>query len=258
MSLIVDLNNFWLNSGLNKGDNVLLHSNIKRTFFYFKKKFKDLKIGDYFESILNIILPNGTLVLPTFNFDFNRGITFDYFKTKSQMGSLTEFARTSKLSYRTLNPVYSFAVIGNLSKKFYDIDNKSWYSNQSPFKILNDYNFKIFILDLDDNHSMTFVHYCEEYFQVNYRFYKGFNGYYIGPDGKKSYKTYMGYVRKIDEGIVTNCNPASDILWERNLYKGQKPFVGNGLRFIYANDYFNFFKEYYELHKLENIFYEKK
>ena len=105
---------------------------------------------------------------------------------------------------------------------------------------------------------MTFVHYCEEYFQVNYRFYKDFSGYYIGPDGKKSYKTYMGYVRKIDEGIVTNCNPASDILWERNLYKGQKPFVGNGLRFIYANDYFNFFKEYYELHKLENIFYEKK
>ena len=155
MSLIVDLNNFWLNSGLNKGDNVLLHSNIKRTFFYFKKKFKNLKISDYFESILNIILPNGTLVLPTFNFDFNRGIAFDYFKTKSQMGSLTEFARTSKLSYRTLNPVYSFAVIGNLSKKFYGIDNKSWYSNQSPFQILNDYNFKIFILDLDDNHSIT-------------------------------------------------------------------------------------------------------
>ena len=100
MSLTVELNNFWLNSGLNKGDNVLLHSNIKRAFFYFKKKYTNLKISDYFESILNIILPNGTLVLPTFNFDFNRGITFNYFKTKSQTGSLTEFARTSKLHFR--------------------------------------------------------------------------------------------------------------------------------------------------------------
>ena len=125
------------------------------------------------------------------------------------MGSLTEFARLSKISYRTLNPVYSFSIIGNFQKNFFGLDNVSWYSIESPFHIFRELNFKICILDLDDNSSMTFLHYCEEYFQVQYRYYKNFSSYYVGPDGLKKYKTYKGFVRKINEMVIplsTNLN----------------------------------------------------
>ena len=244
MLLKSELKNFWLSSGIRKGDNILLHSNIKRTYFIFKKKHKNFKIDDYFESLIDIVLPEGTIAFPTFNFDFNNGLLFDYFNTKSKMGSLTEFARLSKISYRTLNPVYSFSIIGNFQKNFFGLDNVSWYSIESPFHIFRELNFKICILDLDDNSSMTFLHYCEEYFQVEYRYYKTFSGNYIGPDNLKRFKTYKGFVRKINEGIITYCSPASEILWKKKIYKGNKPFEKNGMRYIYASEYFNFFKEH--------------
>jgi aminoglycoside 3-N-acetyltransferase len=257
MNLSSELKAYWLKSGIQPGDNLLFHSNTKRTFFYFKKKYKNFKIDDFFHSLLEVILPDGTIAFPTFNFDFNNGIIFDYLNTKSKMGSLTEFARKSKLSYRTLSPVYSFAIIGKNQDKFKNIDNISWYSKESPFNIFNELNFKIAILDLDDNSSMTFLHYCEEYFQVNYRYYKYFSGYYIDANKIKNLKTYKGYVRKIEDGIVTSCNSAADILWNRRIYKGSKPLMGNGIRYIFSTEYFDFFKECFELKKLENIFYRK-
>ena len=186
MNLSSELKDYWLRSGIQKGDNLLFHSNIRRIFFHFKKKHKNFAIDNFFDSLLEIILPDGTIAFPTFNFDFNNEIIFDYLNSPSKMGSLTEFARKSNLSYRTLNPVYSFSIIGKNQNKFKGIDNVSWYSKDSPFHIFNELNFKIVILDLDDNSSMTFLHYCEEFFQVNYRYYKDFSGYYIDADKKKS------------------------------------------------------------------------
>ena len=257
MKFSSEIKDYWLKSGIQKGDNLLFHSNTKRTFFYFKKKYKNFKIDNFFESLLEVILPDGTIAFPTFNFDFNKGIIFDYLNTPSKMGSLTEFARKNKLSYRTLNPVYSFSIIGKNQNKFKGIDNISWYSKESPFHIFNELNFKILILDLDDNSSMTFLHYCEEFFQVNYRYYKDFTGYYIDADKKKLLKTYKGYVRKTEDGIITSCNNAAEVLWDRGIYKGSKPLLGNGIRYIYSSEYFNFFKECFELNKLENVFYKK-
>jgi len=258
MNLLSELKDYWLRSGIQKGDNLLFHSNIRRIFFYFKKKYKNFGIDNFFDSLLEVISPDGTIAFPTYNFDFNNGIVFDYLNTPSKMGSLTEFARKSNLSYRTLNPVYSFSIIGKNQNKFKGIDNISWYSKESPFHIFNELNFKIAILDLDDDNSMTFLHYCEEFFQVNYRYYKDFTGYYIGIDKKKVLKTYKGYVRKVEDGVITSCNNAADILWDKKFYKGSKPLSGNGIRYIFSNDYFSYFKNCYEQNLLKGLFYDEK
>ena len=73
------------------------------------------------------------------------------------MGVLTELARQHPGAARTLNPVYSFAVFGNDSSKFKDIDNESWYSKNSPFFIIHQDNYKICILDLKEKKSQTFA-----------------------------------------------------------------------------------------------------
>ena len=44
MKFSSELKDYWLKSGIQKGDNLLFHSNIKRTFFYFKKNIKILKL----------------------------------------------------------------------------------------------------------------------------------------------------------------------------------------------------------------------
>ena len=255
MSLSSELKEYWLKSGIEKGDNLVFHSNTRRIFFHFKKKFRNFSINNFFDSLLEIILPEGTIAFPTFNFDFNKGIPFDYLNTPSRMGSITEHARLSKLSYRTLNPVYSFAIIGKMQNKFIGIDNLSWYSRESPFNIFKEFNFKIFILDLDDNNSMTFLHYCEEFFEVKYRYFKDFSGFYISNDKKRVFKTYKGFVRKIEDGVLTSCNNAAQILWQRKYYNGSKPFVGNGIRYIFSQDYFEFFEECYKKDLLNGLFY---
>lgn len=257
MSIIKELKFFWDKCGINKGENLLLHSNFKRHFISFKKKSKTFEIKHLFESLLDIILPNGTILFPTFNFDFNKGLTYDYYRTPSKMGSLTEFARLSNLDSRTLNPVYSFSVFGKMQNEFKSLNNISWYSNNSPFNLIKEQNFKIFILDLQDNDSMTFLHYCEECFQVDYRNYKFFTSDYIGPDKKKKIRTYKGFVRKFHEGVITYCNPAGKKLWDLKKYKGDLPFKGTGMRNIYAKDYYDFFKNNFEKKCLEGLYYKK-
>jgi hypothetical protein len=71
-------------------------------------------------------------------------------------------------------------------------------------------------------------------------------------------KTYLGYVRNLDKNIVSTLNPAADLLWEKKLYKGNRPFINNGLRFISSKNYFNFFSKLYEQKKCRFFYYDIK
>ena len=57
---------------------------------------------------------------------------------------------------------------------------------------------------------------------------------------------------------MTSCNNASEILWDRKIYKGSKPFTGTGIRYIFSKDYFAFFKECHANNLLKGLFYEKE
>jgi len=250
--------NRWLESGLKKNDDILLHSSFKRTFVELKSKNYLITPKNILESFLEICSTEGTLIIPTFNFDFNDGIDYNYFTTKSQMGQVSEEARNHPLAIRTLNPVYSFAVFGKKANLFRDIDNESWYSKTSPFNFIHKFNFKICIIDLNDRNSMTFAHYCEEYFQVKWRYYKYFTGNYTNKYNLLEKKIYKGYVKKIDEGVETTLNPAGELLWEKKLYKGNRPFIKNGLRYVRSKDYFNLFKELFHKDKCRPYYYDIK
>ena len=65
-------------------------------------------------------------------------------------------------------------------------------------------------------------------------------------------------VRKEEKGIITTLNPAGDLLWEKNIYKGNKPFQGNGLRYVCANDYFKLFNELFKKSKCRPYYYDVK
>lgn len=248
----------WLKCGLNKNDKVLLHSSLKRTFNEVKKAGYNITPEDVLESFIDLVLPEGTLVIPTFNFDFNEGKPYDFYSTKSQMGIMTEYARKHPLAKRTLNPVYSFAAFGKKADLFEGLDNESWYSKNSPFGLIHKFNFKICIIDLSDRNSMTFAHYCEEYFQVPWRYYKNFTGEYSDKNGFSQAKTYKGYVRKMEEGIQTTLNPAGELMWKNGIYNGDKPFINSGLRYVQSKDYFNLFEDMFKKKKSIPYYYEIK
>lgn len=195
---------------------------------------------DILDSFLDVIGSEGTLLLPSFNFDFAHGLPFDIRNSVSQMGALSEAARQYSGAVRTGHPIYSFVVIGNKTSEFEAINNISGYANDSPFGVLRKLNGKIGSLDLDDQNSMTYYHHIEEIKRVDYRYFKSFYGEYTDFSGKTNNKKYELYVRDLERGVVTDVNHAGELLWRAGLYKGFRPKQGPGLRLINSQDMYNF------------------
>ena len=219
----------WRKCGINSGDIVLIHSSLKRTLQRYKTTPQEVM-----SSFLEAVGPQGTVLFPLFNFDFTKGVPFDIRSTPSQMGALTEAARMHPDAIRSGHPIYSFAVIGAQAGKF-SVDNFSGYGHDSPFAILRQLGGKIAVLDLDDQHSMTFYHHIEEMHQVPYRYHKKFTGMYTDAEGVTTERTYGLFVRDLDKGVLTDVNPMSEILWEKSYYIGDHPKQDIGLRIISAN-----------------------
>ena len=229
--------------GVQKCDKILLHSNLK---YLIKSLFNSkiiFNIDDIADSILDFLGPNGTLIVPTFNFIFCEGKPFSFLDTKSQMGILSEFLRNRNKLNRTWHPVYSFSIHGNIAVDELKKNNYSAYGNDSIFHWLHVNDGKIAIIDLPDQKSMTFYHYVEEMMSVDWRFFKNFYGIYEDLNRNKNNITATIFVRKIEDGIVTDVNNMEKLLWSKNFYKGHNLNSSKGLRTIFANDIFLTTKE---------------
>jgi len=248
--------NEWHEAGVQKGDVLLLHSNIIRTFVRYFKSGVKLTPQEILKSFSDAVGPSGTLLIPLFNFDFTKGIPFDIRHTPSQMGALTEACRLQPSSVRTGHPIYSFAAIGSQAENFNGVNNFSGYGDDSPFGILRKMDGKIAVLDLPDQNSMTFYHHVEEMHEVAYRYHKEFVGNYTDFSGNTKPRKYGLFVRNIERNVLTNVNPAGELMWKNGLYKGHKPNEGCGLRTISANQMFDFVSNIITSGKAKNILYK--
>lgn len=253
---ITDLKSEWQKAGIDKGDTVLIHSNIARTIRRFSKDRSNRPgIELFVKSFLDAVGASGTILFPVFNFGFSEGEPFDIKNTPSKMGKLTETARLHPDAVRTGHPIYSFAVIGAKSDQFENINNKSGYGEDSPFAILRQLNGKIASLDLEDQNSMTFYHHVEEMNDVSYRYMKTFEEPYTSWDGTTEIKEYSLFVRNTDMGVKTHVNPAGELLWQDGLYSGFRPKQNCGLRVINANQMFDFVSNIIKSNKAKGLLY---
>jgi aminoglycoside 3-N-acetyltransferase len=62
----------------------------------------------------------------------------------------------------------------------------------------------------------------EEILKVDYKYYKNFTGHVIDENGKKYQDTFNLYVRKLDEGYVTDVLPIGKILEDEGVMKIDK------------------------------------
>lgn len=163
--------------GLAKGDYVFIHSSLKTL-----GKYKDEKNLDLLEmiknTILNLIGDDGLIIVPTFNFDFAKGVDFNVNNSPATgMGALSEFVRTNPNSNRTKHPMHSISMIGANSEYISNLEGDTEFSNGSAFDYLLKKNCKI--LYLGNSFTETFFHIAEEKAKVPYRFWKPFKGYLI-------------------------------------------------------------------------------
>jgi aminoglycoside 3-N-acetyltransferase len=211
-----DLVSGFTDLGLQAGDTVLVHSSYK--------SFGGVEGGpqDVIEALLEVLTPEGTLIMPAFNFDFNKGKPWDVRTTPSQMGIITEIARTDPRFKRVFHPIYSFSIAGKhageLTRKRY----KSSYERISVFGRLRDLDGKIMVIGLSYNNSMTFFHHVEQMEGVDYRFIKQFTGEVTDENGNSWVDTFDMLVRDLDKGVHTMVDPMGALLEERGVIQSRR------------------------------------
>ena len=213
---MIDFEKVFSDLDIKKGDNVLINSDIKKILIYYKQIKKKFGSNIILDGLQNKINKNGTLLLPTFNWDFCSGKEFDYLKTPSRSGSLTKIALSREDFTRTQNPIYSFAVYGESKNYLKKLEHKNCFDLNSPFGFLLKNKGKNLFIDIDYKESLTFVHVAEQHVGVNYRYLKRFNSNYIDENNKKSLSDYTMYVRNEGFNGITYIDKKMDKILEEN------------------------------------------
>lgn len=229
----------WKESGIYEGDLVLVHSALSGFLKRYKEKNIFITPDMILDSFISAVGINGTLLFPTYNFDFTKGILFDIKNTRSETGVLTEVARLRKNSYRTGHPLFSFAIIGAQIEKFKSLKNYTAFGSDSPFAMLLKSDGKIAALDVAGENCMTFYHHIEETEDAPNRYHKKFLGKYKDIDGNESMREYDLYARRLDLRVETDVKPMEEYLWKKGFYKGSRPGEGNCLHVIKAQDVYD-------------------
>ncbi len=193
--------------GLKRGDSVWISSDVKELLYNCIKHEDDTDLNVLLDSVIDIIGPEGTILVPTFNWDFCKGKTFDIRKSPSQTGSIGKIALKREDFKRTRHPIYSFAVWGAGADELVAMDNRSSFGNDGPFRWCRDHDTKNVFIDVECQHSYTFVHYVEEVVGVPYRYLKNFTAGYIDENGEESVRTYSMHVRDLKADIYVTIYP---------------------------------------------------
>ncbi len=182
---------------------------------------------------------DGTLIMPTFNFDFNKGQAWDVRSTPSKMGVLTEIVRQDPRAKRVFHPFYSFAILGKHAEMLGGLRYKSAYERDSVFGKLRDLDGRIMVIGLSYNDSMTFFHHIEQMEGVDYRFLKQFTGQVTDADGNTYTDTFEMLVRDIDKGVLTMVDPMGALMEEQGVIKSAQ--IGEAaVKLMKANEAYAF------------------
>jgi aminoglycoside 3-N-acetyltransferase len=219
--------------GVEEGDTLLVHSSYK--------SFGPVDGGPQtvIRALEAALGSQGTLIMPTFNFDFNKGVPWDVRSTPSKMGVLTELVRTDPRAKRVFHPFYSFAIVGKHAEMLGSLRYKSSYERNSVFGKLRDLDGKIMVIGLSYTNSMTFFHHIEQMEGVDYRFLKQFTGEVTDENGNTYTDTFEMLVRDIDKGVITEVDLMGELMEKAGIVKVGK--IGEAdVKLMKANEVYEF------------------
>lgn len=210
--------------GVEKGDTIFVHS----SYSTLGKAPGGVEGGPQavVDAILDIIGKEGTLIMPTFNYDFLKGIPWDIRSSPSQMGVLTEIVRNDPRSRRMFHPIYSMSAIGRHAEELAAFRSNDCFGETTIFTKFRAWDAKILIIGLAYSKSITFLHHCEQAAGVDYRFLKEFKGTAIDKEGKPHEGGYTMFVRDVERGVVLDFEPIGALL-DSQVVKKKKIGLGD-------------------------------
>jgi aminoglycoside 3-N-acetyltransferase len=167
---------------------------------------------DTIDALLNAVGPEGTVVMPAFNFDFCRKGAFDLATSPASTGILCEIFRQRHDAVRTAHPPFhSVAAVGKHAATIAALRASSSFCKESVFHWLFQQRAKYVLLGCGYKESVVHFHWLEEQFEVPYRYWKQFRGEIRG-GGKIEQGPYYMYVRHLDADVVLKDNAGVDRL----------------------------------------------
>jgi aminoglycoside 3-N-acetyltransferase len=198
--------------GVDQTDALFVHSDVRSAL-----RLEGATVNDKLETLLDGLsatVPDGVLMLPTFSYSFCRGEDFDVDSSPSTVGALSEAFRRREGVWRSADPLFSVAVLGDLPSgweaQLREPSDTDSFGERSVFALLCELDAKILFLGADFR-SCTLVHYVEQQARVPYRYTKVFRGD-VTAGGRTTPVTAGFYVRRLDEDVVNELAPLREAL----------------------------------------------
>lgn len=179
------------------------------------------------DAFLDVLGPTGTLVVPTFTFSHGGkpNPVFDPIQDPSEMGRISEVARTRFGARRSCHLLHSVAALGPHAEDITAVHGPSAWAADGPFWKLYELDAHILMLGVPYLRC-TFFHVIEQLVQVRYRRWREVEAKVRDPDGRERPLPMFGYSPK--PGFAGNdFNKLGTMLEERRL--AQVGAVGNAV-----------------------------
>ena len=186
--------------GLDASDTVFLASDSTRLALQCRKQGAAFS-ADRFIEAFQAVLQQGTLIIPAYTDHLKNGETFHWKSDKPTTGALSNRVMRRTDFTRTEDPLHSVFVWGKGSEELLSLCDESTFGSDSVFGFLERQQAKMIIIDVDYDHSFTFIHYLEEGWNVNYRSYKHWQ-MHVDKDGKIKSRPFLFHAKKL--GVLTD------------------------------------------------------
>lgn len=212
-----ELREVFLSANIGDGDLIFVHSDAS-PFLGFGKTGTQKNMEILKQAFLEVIGPSGTLIAPTFNYDFCQGKKYIQEETPSQVGLFSNFLLHCPEALRSFHPIYSAVAFGRQAGDLAKSQSKSSFGNGSLFHWLHEHGAKLVFFNVDFYYC-TFVHYAEQFTGVDYRFLKHFTGI-VSKGGAERSETFDFYARYLDRDVNLDLNKLEkDLLAEKQMKK---------------------------------------
>lgn len=203
-----------------------------------KLKNKEL-LGAMLEVLESLNVP--TLCMPTFTFSFPNGKEYNPATSKSRMGALNEFFRKQPGVLRSNDPLMSVALKGVDTKLVTEVGTHS-ISEGSTYDMIHHMDgVKFLFLGPQIGDCMTFMHYLEWLFDVDYRYIRAFRGKVVNGEEETIVEQDL-FVRY--NGVLPNDKSFAygDIMVDAGVAK-RKSFGGGHIELVSEKDGTEYYKQ---------------
>lgn len=224
-----------LSPHIEKGDTLALEMDTMRFGRIAGGITKTRFLEGIFEIFHHLVGPDGTLIVPTFSYSWGVDSPekrFDVRKTPGRVGIFPEYFRRREDTYRSLDPMFSFALWGNDKEFLGGNEYKTSFGKNSLYDKIRKFNAKLISFGLM-KYDPTFSHFIEQFYheniqEISYRFIKKFEGIVVGYDGVAREDHQYCFSRHLDQHTDLVFNEKKLVADLRKNEKLREVTIGNG------------------------------